>query len=205
MSTTTTQTPVPDSTTVVAILKPRWGWIVFSGIVTVIFGLLAFRMPVGAVFAMTMLFGAFALADGLLSVVAAIRQRGTASDNFWPLLLRGVLGVFTGIIVLVLPGISVISMTAFVWAMISIWSITTGLFELIAAIRLRKEIEGEWLLGLSGLVSLALGIAIPVILFSNPAASIVTLGWLIGFYALLHGILEIWLGLLLRKQPITAA
>ena len=205
MNTKTVDAPAAEQAAIIEILQPRWGWIIFSGIVTVIFGLLEFRMPVGAVFAMTMLFGAYALADGILSVVAAIRQRGTVTDNFWPLVLRGVLGIFTGIIVLVMPGISVVSLTAFAWAMLSIWSITTGLFELVAAVRLRKEIEGEWLLGLSGLISLALGIAIPVVLFSNPGAGIVTMGWMIGFYALLHGVLEIGLGLFLRKHARSAS
>ncbi len=187
---------------VVAILKPRWGWIVVSGIVTLIFGALALAMPLGAIFAMTILFGAYAFADGVLSIIAAIRQRragAQAGDHFWPLLLRGALGLFAGFLVLALPGLSAVSLTAFAWAMLSIWAITTGIFEIIAAIRLRKEISGEWLLGLSGLISLVLGVAIPVILLTNPAAGIVTMGWLIGFYALLHGGLEIGLGLLLRK------
>ena len=202
MATSQTETDLPLAADVINTLKPRWGWIVVSGIVTLIFGGLAMAMPLGAVFAMTILFGAYALADGVLSIIAAIRQRragAEAGDHFWPLLLRGALGLFAGIIVLTLPGISAVSLTAFAWAMLAIWAITTGIFEIIAAIRLRKEITGEWLMGLSGLISLAVGVAIPVILFSNPAAGIVTMGWLIGFYALLHGVLEIGLGLMLRK------
>jgi len=76
--------------------------------------------------------------------------------------------------------------------------------EILAAIRLRKEIEGEWLLALSGIVSLVLGIAIPVVLWQNPAAGIVTMGWLIGFYAVLHGVLEMALALSLRKLDASA-
>ncbi|HGG05587.1 MAG TPA: HdeD family acid-resistance protein [Aliiroseovarius sp.] len=201
MTETLTKNEGAPFATITSILKPRWGWIVASGIVTALFGLLAFRIPVGAVYAMTLLFGAYAMADGILSIIAAIRGKGTDADNFWPLLLRGALGVFAGIIVLVMPGLSAVSLTAFAWAMIAIWSITSGLFEIVAAIRLRAEIEGEWLLGLAGLVSLVLGIAIPVVLLSNPGAGIVTMGWMIGFYALLHGILEIGLGLMLRKLP----
>ena len=83
--------------------------------------------------------------------------------------------------------------------MLSIWLIATGLLELIAAIGLRKEIHGEWLLGLSGVVSLVFGIAIPIVLWSNPSVGVVTMGWMIGFFAVLHGLLEIALSLLLRK------
>ena len=193
------QTPLANGVT--ELLKPRWGWIVASGVLTLLFGIFALRMPLGAVFAMTMLFGAYAFADGVLSIVTALRDRrnATAGDHFWPLMLRGILGLFAGIIVLSLPGLSAVSLTAFAWAMLAIWSITTGIFEIAAAIRLRKEIRNEWLLGLSGLISLAVGLAIPVILLGNPAAGMVTMGWLIGFYAAAHGVLEIGLGLFFRK------
>ncbi len=179
----------------VAVLKPRWGWIMLSGLLTVLFGILAFWWPLGAVYTMTILFGAYAMADGILSIISAVHNK----ENFWPLMLRGGLGLFAGIIVLVMPGISAISLVAFTWAMLSIWSIATGLLELIAAIRLRKEIEGEWLLGLSGLVSIIFGVAIPILLWTNPAAGIVSMGYMIGFYAVLHGALEIALSMALRK------
>ncbi|HHL22862.1 MAG TPA: HdeD family acid-resistance protein [Aliiroseovarius sp.] len=197
---TTSQDTLADGVNVVEILRPRWGWIFLSGLLTLIFGLLAFWMPVGAVYAMTLLFGAYAMADGILSVISAVRNR----DNFWQLMIRGALGIMVGIIVLVLPGLSVISLVAFNWAMISIWAIATGIMEILAAIRLRKEIEGEWLLALSGIVSLVLGLAIPVVLWNNPAAGIVTMGWLIGFYAVLHGVLEMALALSLRKLSASA-
>jgi len=183
----------------IGVLKPKWGWILLSGLVTVAFGLLAFWVPLGAVYAMTLLFGAYALADGVLSIISAMHNKGRDKNYFWPLILRGVLGVFAGAIVLILPGLSAVSLVAFAWAMLAIWSIVTGAMELVAAIRLRNEIEGEWMLGLSGLVSLGLGVAIPIVLWNNPAAGIITMGWMIGFYALLHGILEIALALALRK------
>jgi len=201
----TTENKTSDSTIVYAaigVLKPRWGWILLSGLVTVLFGGLAFWMPLGAIFAMTMLFGAYAFADGILSIIAAIKKRGSENVHFWPLFLRGVLGLFTGAIVLILPGLSAVSLVAFAWAMLAIWSIATGILELAAAIRLRQEIEGEWMLGLSGLISLALGIAIPIVLWGNPTAGIVTMGWMVGFYALLHGVLEITLALVLRNMTV---
>ncbi len=184
-------------------LQPRAGWITLSGIVTVIFGLLAFWMPVGAVWAMTILFGAYAFADGVLSIITAVRRRhdqGRAAENFWPLLVRGVLGVFVGVIVLVMPGLAVASLTAFIWAMIALWAVATGIMEIMAAVHLRREIKGEWVMLVSGLISLALGLAVPVVLIMNPAAGVITMGWMIGFYALLHGILEIILGRALRKM-----
>ncbi len=94
--------PNPPANFVTELLKPRWGWIVASGVLTLLFGIFALRMPLGAVFAMTMLFGAYALADGVLSIITALRDRrkGAAGGHFWPLMLRGILGLFAGIIVL---------------------------------------------------------------------------------------------------------
>jgi len=185
---------------VVNVLKPKWGWLLLSGVLTLAFGAFAFWVPLGAVYAMTLLFGAYALADGFLSIIAAMRGRDTQNSNFWALVLRGVLGVFAGIIVLVMPGLSAVSLVTFMWVMLALWSIATGVFEIAAAIHMRKEITGEWIMGLSGVISLALGFAIPVLLLNNPAAGIVTMGWMIGFYAVLHGVLEIFLSLVLRKM-----
>jgi len=189
----------PHDFIAIKVLKPKWGWIMLSGLVTVVFGFTAFWMPLGAVYAMTLLFGAYAMADGILSIGAAMRSKDSDNTPFWPLVLRGILGVFAGAIVLILPGLSAVSLVAFAWAMMAIWSFVTGAFELGAAIRLRKEIEGEWMLGVSGLISLGLGIAIPVVLLNNPAAGLVTMGWMIGFYALMHGVLEMALAWVLRK------
>jgi uncharacterized membrane protein HdeD (DUF308 family) len=180
-------------------LSAKWGWVLFSGLLTILFGALAFWMPWSAVLAMTILFGAYAMADGVLSIVFALRRGNHGEGHYWPLLLRGALGVFAGVIVLVMPGISTLSLVAFSWGMLAIWSIATGLLELIAAVRLRHEIEGEWLLGLLGLVSIIFGASIPVLLWQNPAAGIAVMGWMIGLYAFAHGILEVWLAFGLRK------
>ncbi len=180
-------------------LGAKWGWMMASGLLTILFGVLAFEMPLTAVYAMTLLFGAYAMVDGVLSIIFAVRQGPHGDGHFWPLLVRGALGIFAGIIVLMMPILSTISLVTLAWIMLAIWSIATGGLELAAAMRLRHEIKGEWILGLSGLVSLVFGLAIPILLWNNPAAGIVTMAWMIGFYAILHGVLEVWLSLGLRK------
>ncbi len=184
---------------VIEILPERWGWIVFSGLLSIAFGLLALFMPFEAVIALTILFGAFAMADGVLSLIAAFSRRGGMGENFWPLLLRGALGVFAGVIILIMPEFATLSLTTFFWVMMALWAFATGLLEIIAAIRLRKEIEGEWMLGLLGLISLGLGVAIMMLLFSSPGAGVVTMGWFVGIYALMHGVVEIALGFMMRR------
>jgi uncharacterized membrane protein HdeD (DUF308 family) len=107
------------------------------------------------------------------------------------LLLEGLVGIGAGIITFLLPTAATLALIY----LISIWAIVTGVLEIIAAIGLRKEIQGEWLLGISGIVSLILG----VLLLIFPAAGEVTIIWLIGVYAILFGAMLLGLGLRLRK------
>ena len=184
---------------VIEILPERWGWIVLSGLLSIAFGLLALFMPFEAVIALTILFGAFAMADGVLSLISAFSRRNGIGENFWPLLLRGALGVFAGVIIMIMPEFATLSLTTFFWVMMALWALATGILEIIAAIALRREIEGEWMLGLLGLISLGLGIAIMALLFRAPDAGVVTMGWFVGVYALMHGVMETALGFMLRR------
>ena len=109
------------------------------------------------------------------------------------LIFSGLLGIATGLIVLVSPFVATLVLTVF------LWSITSGVMEIVAAFRLRKEIEGEWLLVLSGVISILLGAAVTWVLFTTPAGSILALGWLLGVYAAIFGVTMILLALKLRK------
>jgi uncharacterized membrane protein HdeD (DUF308 family) len=83
--------------------------------------------------------------------------------------------------------------------LIASWAIIIGVLEVVGAIYLRKEIEGEWWLIISGLLSVAFG----VILFVRPGAGALGLIWVIGIYAILAGGSLIGLAYRLRnlKQP----
>jgi uncharacterized membrane protein HdeD (DUF308 family) len=135
-------------------------------------------------------FGAYVLLDGIFAIIAALTHR-TGHDRWWVLLLEGLVGIGAGIITFLLPTAATLALIY----LISIWAIVTGVLEIIAAIGLRKEIQGEWLLGISGIVSLILG----VLLLIFPAAGEVTIIWLIGVYAILFGAMLLGLGLRLRK------
>jgi uncharacterized membrane protein HdeD (DUF308 family) len=171
-------------------LARNWWVVLLRGIAGVLFGLATFFAPGISLAALVLLFGAFAFADGLLAIVSAIRRRGT-SDRWWMVLLRGLAGVAVGVVTVIWPNITALALVY----LIAAWALVTGGLEIAAAIRLRKVISGEWLLILSGLAAVALGIVL--VLFPEPGALALVL--LIGIYALVSGVLLIALAFRLRS------
>jgi uncharacterized membrane protein HdeD (DUF308 family) len=99
-----------------------------------------------------------------------------------------------------MPLVATITYAFIVLVMLAAWAILTGILEIAVAVRLRREIEGEWLLGLSGAISVLLGIGVIVLVIPNPAASIVSAAWLIAFFALGTGIVLVVQALRLRSR-----
>jgi uncharacterized membrane protein HdeD (DUF308 family) len=176
-------------------LARNWWLLLLRGIAGVAFGVLAFAWPGLTLFALVLLYGAYALVDGVFAIVAAIKSRGRAPTGW--LALVGVLGIAAGIVTFLWPGITALALLA----LIAAWSILHGVFEVVGAIRLRREIRGEGLLILSGLLSVAFGVAVLI----WPGAGALALVWLIGGYAIVFGVLMIVLSFRLRRHRPAAA
>lgn len=178
-------------------LSRNWWILALRGLAAVVFGILAFVWPGVTITVLVLFFGAYALWDGIFALIGAFR---TQSDRRWPLLLEGLVGILAGIFAFFWTGAATLTLVL----IIASWAIITGVFEIIAAIRLREEIEGEWLLMISGLLSIVIGIA----LFIWPGAGLLAITWMIGAYAILFGILLIVLGFRLRahneQRPMAA-
>ncbi len=172
-------------------LSRNWGWVVLRGVAAVLFGVLAFVWPGITLAALVIVWGAYALADGILSLIAAYRIRDQGKP-FWSLVVVGLLGIAAGIVTFIWPGMTALVLLMFIAA----WAVVMGIFQIIAAIRLRKEIQNEWLLALSGALSVLFGI----IMFVAPGAGALAVIWVIGAYAIVFGVLLIWLGLRLKKR-----
>jgi uncharacterized membrane protein HdeD (DUF308 family) len=175
-------------------LFSRYWWaFVLRGLLAVLFGLFSlFCWWVMAIFGLfVFFFSPFVFLEGLLSVIAASYNRG--AKYWYVVLLEGVVAVLVGILTFVWLGIPEVVLFVFIAA----WVLVTGIFKLIASIQLRKQIEGELLLGLSGLVSIFFGL----ILLIRINAGAPNLVWLIGVYAIIFGILTILLGFKVRKTP----
>lgn len=189
-----------SGTTAVFRLQQNWGWIALRAVLLFVFGVLALLYPFSAVLAMTVLFGAFAFVDGVLSLVTGIRHVLRKEERWWSLILRGVLGIFAGLVVLIMPQVATVALVAFNWGMIALWALSAGLFEVAAGWRLRHENGAMgWLMVASGLASLLLGVAVPVVVILVPAAGVVAMGMMTGAYALVAGSLLAVLAWKLRK------
>lgn len=170
------------------VLAHNWWTLALRGLAAVIFGILAYIWPDITFTVLVLLFGAYALWDGVFAVMGAFRTQG---ERRWMPVLEGLVGIAAGLVTFFWPGAATLA----ILTIIAAWAIITGIFEIIAAIRLREEIEGEWFLLLSGLLSVLFGIALAI----WPAAGLVAVTWMIGAYAIIFGILLIGLGFRLRN------
>jgi len=171
------------------LLSRYWWTLVVRGIFGIVFGVLALVWPGFTLVTLVILFGAYALVDGIFAIVGAIGGWGKRDDH-WLLLLEGLLGVGIGILTFRAPGITAVVLLMYIAA----WALATGVLEIVGAIRLRKEIKGEFWLILSGIAS----IVFALLLMIFPVGGALSLLWLISSYAIVFGVMLIASGLKLR-------
>jgi uncharacterized membrane protein HdeD (DUF308 family) len=176
-------------------LKRHWWVPVLRGIAAIIFGIIAFIYPGLTLTVLVILFGAWVLVDGVFRVVGAIGHRASDPDWGWQLVI-GILGIVIGFLTFRAPGVTALALVIYIAA----WALMIGVTEIVVAIRLRREIKGEWFLILMGLLS----IIFAVILLWNPIPGALALVWLIGSYAIVFGILAMMFGFRLRSLPVSA-
>jgi uncharacterized membrane protein HdeD (DUF308 family) len=170
------------------------------GVLALLLGIGAITFPLSAVFAFTMVFAAYCFVDGIASLVAGIHGGREPGHRWGALVFSGIIGILIGILFLLMPLVATITYAFIVLVMLAAWAIITGILEIAVAIRLRREIEGEWLLGLSGAISVLLGIGVIVLVIPYPAASILSAAWLIAFFAVGTGIVLVMQSLRLRSR-----
>jgi uncharacterized membrane protein HdeD (DUF308 family) len=194
---TTNDASSPAGRGVLRTLGRNWWALALRGVAAILFGILAFAWPGITLFVLVLFFGAYMLVDGIFAIVAAVRAAGE-EDRWWLLLIEGILGVLAGLVAFFWPGLTALALLYFIAA----WAIVTGIMEIVAAIRLRQEIEGEWALGLSGLLSVIFGILLVVL----PApAGLLSLVWLVGAYAVATGVLLLILAFRVRSEASSEA
>ena len=170
-------------------LAHSWHWVLLRGIFALLFGIFAFLWPGITLAVLVLVWGAYAIADGVMALIAAftMHEEGKPMAS---LIIVGILGIAAGIVTFLWPGMTALVLLLF----IASWAVLMGIFEIAAAIRLRKHIENEWLLALSGVVS----ILFSVLMFLQPGAGALAVVWLIGSFAIFFGILLIALGIRLK-------
>jgi len=171
-------------------LAKNWWLLLLRGIAAIIFGVLAFAWPGVTLLTLILFYGAFALVDGVLAIIAAIT--GGAPGPRWWLAIVGLLGIAAGLLTFLMPGLSALVLLFFIAG----WAIATGVFQIIGAIQLRKEIDNEWFLILGGIISVLFGIGVML----APGAGALALVWVIGTYAVIIGVLLVALAFRLKKH-----
>lgn len=178
----------------------NWKWFMLRGALALLLGIGAIVFPLSAVFAFTMLFAAYCFVDGIASLIAGMHGGQEPEHRWGALVFSGIIGILIGILFLLMPLVATITYAFIVLVMLAAWAIITGILEIVVAVRLHREIEGEWLLGLSGAISVLLGLGVIVLVIPYPAASILSAAWLIAFFALGTGIVLVVQALRLRGR-----
>jgi uncharacterized membrane protein HdeD (DUF308 family) len=172
-----------------ALLARNWWALALRGVAAIVFAVLAFALPGITLAVLIVLFGAYALIDGIFAIVSAIRA-AQGHRPWGSFLIEGAVGILIGLVTFFVPGVTL----AFLVALVAIWAIVTGVFEIAAAVRLRRHLPGEWLLILSGVLSVIFG----VLIFIAPIAGALVIVWWLAAYAMLFGILLLALAFRLR-------
>jgi len=166
------------------------------GVAAILFGVMAFVWPGLELLFLVFLFGAYALVDGVLALVGAIRSHESGNHRVL-MALEGLTGVVLGAVTLVMP-----SITGFLLLyLIAAWAFVTGVIEVFLAIQLRKEIQNEWVLILTGFLS----IVFAAFLAFSPGSGALAVAWLIGSYAIFFGVLMVVPAFAVRNHPNLAA
>ena len=174
-------------------LAKNWWLILLRGVCGIIFGVLAFMWPGISLVTLVLLYGAFALVDGVFGLGAALLgSKGLAPGSRWWLAVVGILGIAAGIVTLVWPGISALVLLLFIAG----WAIATGVMEIVGAIQVRKEIDNEWWLIASGILSVIFGLVLAL----RPGVGALALILVIGAFAIVHGALLVMFALRLRAR-----
>jgi uncharacterized membrane protein HdeD (DUF308 family) len=172
-----------------AVLATNWWALALRGVVAILIGIFTFLMPGITLGVLVLLFGAYALVDGVLNLAAAWRAHA-GQDHWWVLVFEGIAGIAAGILTFLWPAITTLVLVF----LIAGWAIVTGVFEIAAAIRLRKVITGEWVLALLGIMSILFGVFIAAV----PLAGALAIALWFGIYAFAFGILLVVLAFRLR-------
>ena len=196
MQTSLERTAAPLGRPMLHALADRWWLLLLRGIAAILFGVLAFIWPGLTLVTLVLMFGAFALVDGAIMLGAAFSGAAKPMPSWW-LVLVGLLGIAAGIVTFLGRASSAILLILFIGA----WAVAHGIFEIVGAIQLRKEIENEWMLILGGIISVIFGIIVLI----APGAGALALVWWIAIYSIVFGVMFVAFALRLRRHQHHAA
>ena len=173
----------------------HWSVFAIRGIAAIVVGILAFIWPVTTLAMLVILFGAYVLVDGVALLVALDRGEALARRHAWAVGVMGVLGIVAGIVTFAWPGLTALSQLY----LVAFWALAMGTFQVVAAVALRRELDGEFWMALGGVMSIVFG----ALLIVAPGAGLLSLVWLVGIWSVVFGVSS--LGLAYRLHLIGEA
>lgn len=173
----------------IPLLCRNWWAVALRGLMALIFALAILLWPRLSLLMVVLVFGVYAAIDGVFALISALRA-AKEKARWWPFLLEGLIGLTVGVVTFVQPAITA---RALLW-LVAAWALLTGVLRIVAAIRLRREIRGEWLLVLSGLASVGFGVGISLF----PEAGALAIVCLLAAFVAVLGVLPLILGFRLR-------
>jgi len=177
------------------LVSRHWSVFAIRGIAAIVFGILAFIWPVTTLAMLVILFGAYVLVDGVALLVALDRGEALARRHAWAVGVMGVLGIVAGIVTFAWPGLTALSQLY----LVAFWALAMGTFQVVAAVALRRELDGEFWMALGGVMSIVFGALLAVF----PGEGLLSLVWLVGIWSVAFGVSS--LGLAYRLHGINAA
>jgi uncharacterized membrane protein HdeD (DUF308 family) len=174
-------------------LAQSWGWLLFRGIIAILFGLSAILMPIAALGSLALIFAAYLLIDGVAAIGCGIEALQAHGRWMW-FIVEGALGIAAGIGIALLPGAAILGLITLAAA----WALVSGGALVTAAVRMHRG-HGRWLMVLSGMISIVWG----ALLFLSPVSGAIVLAIWLGAYALIFGAMMIFLAFHVRDQQLT--
>jgi uncharacterized membrane protein HdeD (DUF308 family) len=171
-------------------LARNWWLVALRGVAAIVFGILAIAWPGPTIVVLVLLFAAYALVDGISLLASLFRGDPAARRNGWAIGIMGVLGIGAAVVAVLWPEITAVALLY----VVAVWAIALGALQVLAAVRLRREIEGELWLALGGLLAIVFGLYLVVF----PGAGLVSIAWIVGAWAIVFGIASLVLALRLR-------
>lgn len=178
----------------------NWSWFAVRGGLMIVLGVMTFFFPAAALFAFALVFAAYCFFDGILAFVNGISRTRKGKPHGIGFMIWGLLGIAVGVLFVLFPELGTVAYAALALSLIAFWALATGLFELAIAWRMRDETAGEVLFILSGALSMLLGVGLVAMLWIAPAATLISVAWFIGLWALVAGVSMLLLAFRLRRH-----
>ena len=185
------------------VTRAIWWLVLIRGIAAILFGIIALFAPLIAGFAVVFVFAAYALVEGIVEIVHAIRTRSHNARWGW-LLAMGIISVLAGIAAFVFPAAALLIYGSFGLALIAIYAVMTGIAGFPAA---AAQVGGaRKVLGyVVSILSIVLGVVLAIITLVNPGAAILNLIWVVGIWAIIIGVTLVIAAISARAGGATAA